>query len=165
MRSGLLLAIALGLAACGAPEGGGEAATDEEAPGTPLPATGDQAAIDRIAATLSTEGEYPDRKMFTDFMFGKKLKESGALTTSDPTRFSETTVEAAIASERAGQSRRDGDAKSFEQRRADGDVQIAREDCEEMKRGFEDSPMVYPNGYGFAGETYPDPCAALAANE
>lgn len=165
MRTVVMALTLLGLAACGSPEGGKEAAPSEQASGKPLPATGDQAAIDKVAATLSEEGEYSDRKMFTDFMFGKKLKESGALTTSDPARYSETTVEAAIAAERAGQSRRDGDAKSFEQRRADGDLQIAREDCEEMKRGVDGSPMTYPNGYDFAGEMYPDPCAALAANE
>ena len=165
MRTVVIALTVLGVTACGSSEGGKEAAPSEQASGTPLPATGDQAAIDKVAATLSNAGDYPDRKMFTDFMFGKKLKESGALTTSDPTRYSETTVEAAIASERAGQSRRDGEAKSFEQRRADGDLQIAREDCAEMKRGPEGSPMVYPNGYSFAGETYPDPCAALAAHE
>ncbi len=165
MRAVVVALVVLGLTACGSSDGGEAEAPIEQASGTPLPETGDQAAIDRIAATLSAEGEYSDRKMFTDYIFGKKLRESGALTTSDPARYGETTVEAAIASERAGQSRRDGDAKSFEQRRADGDLQIARADCEEMKRGFEGSPMTYPNGYDFAGETYSDPCAAVAASE
>ncbi|MCR2833373.1 hypothetical protein [Parerythrobacter lacustris] len=165
MRAVAMALVVLGLIGCGSSDGGDAEIPIEQASGTPLPETSDQSAIDRIAATLSSEGEYSDRKMFTDYMFGKKLKESGALTTSDPTRYSETTVEAAIASERAGQSRRDGDAKSFEQRRAGGDLQIAREDCDEMKRGFEGSPMTYPNGYDFGGETYPDPCAALSAAE
>ncbi len=148
------------VAACG-----GQAAQSEttQAAGTPLPAVDDKAEIDRIAATLSDEGDYPDRAMFTSFMFGKKLLESGALKTRDKDRYSETTVEAAIAAERARKVARDEADKSVQQRRDAGDVTLATADCEQMKKGIDGSPVSYPMGYSFRGRKYPDPCAALEA--
>ncbi|MEL7691446.1 hypothetical protein [Citromicrobium bathyomarinum] len=137
-------------------------AETEQAAGTPLPAVDDQAEIERIAATLSDEGDYPDRKMFTGFMFGKKLLESGALKTRDKDRYSETTVETAIAAERARKVARDERSAKIAQRRDSGDLTLARADCKQMKDGIDGRPVLYPMGYSFRGRKYPDPCTALA---
>lgn len=166
MHRALYLALAiLPLAACGQSQAvakQAEAPTGAEA-GTPLPAVDDQTEIERIAATLSEEGEYPDRKMFTGFMFGKKLLESGALRTRDKDRYSETTVETAIAAERARKVARDERTARIAQRRNAGDLSLATADCEQMKNGIDGRPVAYPMGYSFRGRKYPDPCAALAA--
>ena len=166
MHRALYLAMAiLPLAACGQSQAvakQAEASTEAEAE-TPLPAVDDQAEIERIAATLSEEGDYPDRKMFTGFMFGKKLLESGALRTRDKDRYSETTVETAIAAERARKMARDERAGKIAQRRDAGDLTLATADCKQMKNGIDGRPVAYPMGYSFRGRKYPDPCTALEA--
>jgi len=153
------------VAACGGSvaeaDRGAEAAQD---PGTPLPAIDDQAGIERIAATLSEEGDYPDRTMFTGFMYGKTLLASGALRTRDKDRYSETTVESAIAAERARKVARDQSAAKIAERRDAGDLALAMADCEQMKNGIDGRPVAYPMGYSFKGQKYPSPCAALKAN-
>ena len=153
------------VAACGGSVAEAEPGPEsEEAAGTPLPAIDDQAEIDRIAATLSEEGDYPDRTMFTGFMYGKKLLVSGALRTRDKDRYSETTVESAIAAERARKVARDQRAAKMAERRDTGDLALATADCEQMKKGIDGRPVAYPMGYSFKGQKYPSPCVALAAN-
>lgn len=164
MRYLAIACLGIGLAACQPGDAGAQDDGVEASEGTPLPAVDDKAGIDRIAASLSDEGDYSDRAMFKSFMFGKKLLESGALKTRDKDRYSETTVETAIAAERARKTARDIADKSVEQRRAEGDITLAQADCDQMKEGFNGSPITYPMGYSFKGETYDDPCAALADN-
>ena len=166
MQRILFLALMIApVAACGGSAAEAEPGAEvEQAAQTPLPAVDDQAEIERIAATLSDEGDYPDRKMFTGFMFGKKLLESGALKTRDKDRYSETTVETAIAAERARKMARDERDGKIAKRRAGGDLTLATADCKQMKDGIDGRPVAYPMGYSFKGRKYSDPCAALEAN-
>jgi hypothetical protein len=151
-----LMACAL-LAACG--DTGGGASN-----GTPLPKTDDIAEIERIAGTLSEEGKFSDRAMFESFMSSKELAEKGMLQTDDPDRFKAATVEEAIAKHRALKQESAAELADAEKRRKEGDVTIAKADCEEIKKVVGDGEVEYPNGYEFGGEKYPSSCAAYEAN-